>query len=213
MKTLAKFVPPKNAQRTDPKWDWNGIRIVGNSMCQGNSDQDLLVSLAFEFNIPTLKKIDTYNYYSMYFGFLLKFDQDIVTRPEMMDWRNHANFLQYIIDENDLPIKVACYSSVGDANRKGDFINIETFDGSAQFLHDKIVETKRPLSIGTLILPSGHWKRIHGSDDKEKVFYRNDPFGTYPYNTPELKSLVESTTPWSVYEKANIRRVIALEDK
>lgn len=219
MKTLAKFAPPENSQRIDPKWDWNGIRIVGNSMCQGNSNQDLLISLAFEFNLKTVKRIDTYNYYAMYFGFLEKFDPDVVTRSEMMDWRYHGSFLQDFCKNNDLPVNVVGYSSIGDKaldSKKTMFqsqFEIKPFDGSAEFIHDTLIRTKRPVSIGTLILPSGHWKRIHGSDDKAKLFYRNDPFGTYPYDKPELKKLVESTTLWNVYEKAKIRRIIALEDK
>lgn len=215
----ANHIPPENNQRTDPRWDWHGIRIVGNSMCQGNSNEDCLKSLAMEFDIPTLKPIDTYNYYSMYFAFLLKFDPDVVTRPEMMDWRNHANFIDFICESNNLPVKVVGYSSIGDRARlqtktnPADRIEILPFDGKASFLHDLIEETGRILSVGTLVLPDGHWNRIHSSDKEKKEFEDNDPFGRAPYDTPERKKQTVGKVKWSEFEKRKIRRVIALKDK
>lgn len=215
----ANFIPPKNDQRTDPKWDWHGIRIVGNSMCQGNSNEDLIKSVAMEFDITTLKHIDTYNYYSMFFAFMLSFDPDVLTRIEMMDWRYHANFIDFILEKNNLPVKVICYSSIGDRARPqtktnpADRIEIIPFNGKASFLHDLIEENRRPLSVGTLVLPDGHWNRIHGSDKGKKEFEDNDPFGRAPYDTPERKKETVGKIKWSDFEKRKIRRVIAIKDK
>ena len=212
MKYIATHIPPPNDQRTDPDWDWKGIRIKGNSQCQGNSAQDVLVSLAMEFNLKDLIKIDTFGYYAIFFGWLEHHRPDDITRDDMMTWTNHAEFIQYIIRSNKLPVQVQCYSSIGDRKRKGDTIDIQPFNGNASFLHMLCHLTGRPLSIGTLILPSGHYMRIHASDDVNKEFERNDPFGTYPYRTAAEKNQVSGIYSWRQLQDAKIRRVIAIED-
>lgn len=212
MMEYARFVPPPNDQRTDPEWNWDGVRIVGNSMCQGNSNEDVLKAVGMEFQIRDFEKINTYNYYAIYFAFLKKFDPNTVTRPEMMDWRNHASCLQFYISENKLPVKVVCYSSIGDKARKQDLVEIKKFDGSAQFLSNKLLETKRVCSVGTLELPAGHWRRFHATDDIKKLFEENNPYGKFPFKTPEEKKHVTNTTSWETAEKSKIRRITAIED-
>lgn len=208
----ANFIPPKNDQRTDPKWDWTGIRIVGNSKCQGNANEDLLKSIGMEFNIIEFEKLNTFNYYAIFFAFLEKFDPDLVTRQEMMDWRNHASCLQFYVTANKLPVQIVCYSSIGDRARPNDLVKIKKFNGSAKFLSDLIIKTKRPTSVGTLVLPSGHWRRFHGTDEHNEVFEENDPFGKAPYKSQQDKINNVHLTKWEDLEKQKIRRIISIED-
>jgi len=208
----AGFVPPPNDQRTDPKWDWQGIQIGPNSQCQGNSNEDLVIAIGMEFGIPEFAKINTKNYYAMYFGFLLGTDPDVVTRGEMMDWRNHANFINTLCVTNDLPIRVSAYSSIGDKPLDGG-IEINKFAGTPESLAQIMELSRRIVSVGTLELPSGHWKRYHGFDREAKKFELNDPYGTPPYKTPEQKKTVTVTQTYEQARKSILRRVVAIEDK
>lgn len=211
----AKIITEENSQRLDPKWDWHGIRIIGNSQCQGNSNQDLLLGLASEFEIKTLSKIDTYNYYAMFFAFLSKEDIDDIDRDDMMTWLNHARFLQFIITSNKLPVRIVCYTSIGDRLQKVDEqrgMLMRSYDGDGQLLHDIIDLTKRQVSVGTLLSDSGHWIRVHGSDSKKKFFSVNDPFGTHPYKSDAEKKSCMTTYSWKKLTESKIRRIISIED-
>lgn len=207
-----RFVPEPNDQRTDPEWNWEGIKVGPNSQCQGNSNEDLLKAIAMEFDLQTLRKINTFNYYAMYFWYLKEHDPDVVERGEMMDFRNHAKFLNSIIAGNKIPLRVKIYSSIGDRPLKG-MKPIERFDGSAEFLGDVLEKTNRVVSVGTLELPSGHWKRYHAWNDITMEFELNDPYGTPPYKTALEKKTVTVKQTYKQAEKSKLRRLIVLEDK
>lgn len=209
-----RFTPPPNDQRTDPAWNWDGIKIGGNSQCQGNSNEDILKAIGMEFEIPDFAKINTFNYYAMYFGFLKATDPDVVKRDEMMDFRHHANFLATMCETNQLPVKIVVYSSIGDKPLKvGGIREIKKFDGSPEFLAEKLEKTRRIISVGTLELPSGHWKRYHAFDEIKKRFRLNDPYGTPPYKTAKEKKAVEVEQTYEQAKKSVLRRLIVIEDK
>lgn len=207
-----RFVPPPNDQRTDPEWNWEGIKIGPNSQCQGNSSEDLIKVIGMEFEIPSLAKINTFNYYAMYFWYLKEYDPDVVTRNEMMDFRNHAKFMAFLVESNGLPIAVKVYSSINDKPLKNG-VSINSFDGSADFLAKQLEKSNRVVSVGTLELTSGHWKRYHAWNDITKEFELNDPYGNPPYKTPEDKKKITVKQTYKQAEKSNLRRIIALENK
>lgn len=195
----SKIIPPANDQKDDPKWEWefNGkkISISGNAQCQGNCNENLLKIIAEEFSVNDLKHINTFNYYSMFFAWMFSTESD-VDRSDLMNWKNHVKFLNYIFESNNIPVVARGYSD-------------EKNGLKSPYIRSLIQKTGRGLSIGTLATSSGHWINIYAvSNDKYKG---NDSWGQIPYKKDQKGGYFEIDI--TLLESKMIRRVIYLENK
>lgn len=191
----AKHILKPNSQRGDQKWETENGIITGGSMCQGNSNERILRSIAIEYDVKSLREIDSYNYYAMFSGAWHGQKATFPRREDMMNYRNHAWFMNLLCKENGLPVEIKSW----------------TIDNDSIFIHEAIERTEMPVSVGTLLSESGHWISIHESDDEEKCFKGNDPYGNHPYKTKEEKSTNLFDYSWDYLEKHTIRRVITVE--
>jgi len=194
MITVAKIIPPPNCQREDETWNWNGIKIQGNSQCQGNSNQDLVLAVAKEFKIPSLSDISTFDYYALFYAYLriIKINP---TRLDAMIFTNHANFMTWLFGKNDIPVIAKAME----------------IPNKPVFIHEAIEQTMRPVSLGTMLSSSGHWIRVHKSNSEIESFDCNDPFGRHPYSKIQKGGFF--TYSWAYLRSHVIRRIIILEDK
>ena len=195
MKVQSLHIPPPNDQKEDPTWNWHGVTIGGNSQCQGNSNEDCVKAIAEEFNISELKNINTRTYYAMFFGIWHGQKSVFPNRDDMMNFVNHAWVMNQLFKVSNIPV-VAVASNI-----KND----------PSIIHKAIEKTKRPVSVGTLLSASGHWIRIHGSDNTDKIFDCNDPFGSHPYKKEQRGGFVQYS--WEYLHNRTIRRMITFEDK
>lgn len=191
---LVKFRPPPNDQKLDTKIDFDGYVINGSSQCQGNSNEDCLKAIAVEFNIKELENINTFAYYTLFRGVWQGQKNFFPNRTQIMDYRNHAWFLNQLFKSQALPIRAIPQEIKNDP----------------MLVHKAIEKTRRPVSIGTLLSQSGHWISVHGSNDIEKVFNCNDPFGQHPYKKDQIGGYVDYT--WEYLKKFTIRRMISFQD-
>jgi len=196
MKVQSLHIPPPNDQKEDPTWNWHGVVIGGNSQCQGNSNEDCIKAIAQEFNINELKNINTKNYYAMFVGIWHGNKQIFPNRASLMDFRNHAWFMNTLFKASGIPV-IATPAQI---------------NNDPTVIHTAIERTKRPVSVGTLLSQSGHWISIHGSDSVDKIFDCNDPFGSHPYRK-EQKGGGHCQYSWEYLHKNTIRRIITFEDR
>lgn len=202
---LANIISPPNGQREDTTWNWAGIRITGNSQCQGNANEDLLKGIGIEFGIKGLENINTYNYYAMFFGFLHSEQAKNFNRTDLMWYLNHVEFMNSIFINNDLPVRAKALSAIGD---KG----VQKFSGNCSEIHQFLQNTKRQISLGTTLTgPGGHWIRIDESHLGKMYLGGNDSFGTHPYKTDIEKKMPRVRYSYEQMQ-GKIRRAIILED-
>ena len=190
----AKIIPPPNDQKDDPTWKWEGIQIKGTSQCQGNSNEDCIKAIAEEFGKKELQQINTFTYYSMFFGILKSQKHIAPQRNNLMDYRNHAWFMNTLFKAAKIPIIAIP----------------EEIQNDPRILHRAIEVTQRPISVGTLLSSSGHWIRIHKSSDITKVFFCNDPYGSHPYQKDQKGGFCEYS--WDYLKQHTIRRMITFQD-
>ena len=190
----AKIIPPPNDQKDDPTWKWEGIQIKGTSQCQGNSNEDCIKAIAEEFGKKELQQINTFTYYSMFFGILKSQKHIAPQRNNLMDYRNHAWFMNTLFKAAKIPVIAIPEETQNDP----------------RVLHRAIEVTQRPISVGTLLSSSGHWIRIHKSSDITRTFYCNDPYGKHPYQKDQKGGFCEYS--WDYLKQHTIRRMITFQD-
>jgi len=191
-----KFSYPENSQRNDFPWSWNGVDISGGAMCQGNSNENALISIIQEFDID-LKIPNTWTYYSLIIPLLAVELDRSVRRSDIMNYKNHAIAINRLLEEYKIPVVAQAWAIPNDA----------------RFIHDAIERTGRPVAVGGLWTKDGHWRSYHESDDILEMFKCNDSWGEPPYNTPEKKKKCSISETWQQAEDATLRRAITYEDK
>ena len=193
MIVIASHIPPPNDQREDTTWDWEGIKIVGNSQCQGNANQDLIISLAMEFNVKALLNWTTFDYYTHFFAYLKS--NRITDRLTMMFSGNHAWFMTQLFRDHSIPV----------------IAKATDIPNSPVFIHKAIEQTGRPVSVGTMLSRFGHWIRVHESNSATETFEGNDSFGKHPYNKIKKGGFYQYS--WQYLKQNTVRRIILLENK
>ncbi len=201
----AKFPYPPNGQRNDIPMHWNGIDISGGAMCQGNSNENNIISIIKEFNVKNLSIPDTWHYYNL----IIPHMQAIlgnVKRKDVMDFRNHAKAMTLLFKSYNIPVIAKPWSSIGDSE-------CSIFDGKAEFIHHAIDRTGRGLSLGGMWTEEGHWRSYHYSDELFMILKGNDSWGNPPYKTKAEKTTFTVKETWKEAETATLRRAITFEDK
>jgi hypothetical protein len=184
-------LPPPNDQKEDPEFNWGGIRIKGGSQCQGNSNQDLIHSIGLEFNIKAFTGWTTKDYYIHFYAYMTSRKPPV--RSELMDYRNHAWYINELFEDFKIPI----------------IAKDQSIPNKAFIIEKAIEQTNRPVSVGTMLSSSGHWISIHGYENR--LFNCNDPYGQHPYKKDQKGGYVNYS--YDYLQKHVVRRLITLEDK
>jgi hypothetical protein len=195
MKIQPVYMPPENCQRIDPTQYFDDRDIRGVEQCQGNAYEDGLKLVAHEFNIETLKKIDTHTYYTLFRGIWQAKKGEFPDGSDAMDYRNHCFVCNELMKANNIPVVFKYYEIKNNLNR----------------IIAMLQRTKRIVLVHGFFTKSGHVIRVNSWDSVKRVFHCNDPYGLYPYDKIKKGGFVEYG--FDLLSKIRMYRMISIEDK
>lgn len=178
---IAKFIPPPNDQRSDIKWENEGVNILPNSQCLGNFAEDVMRSVSLETGISTLYPANTYEYYHIFLANFRSMFKRFPSRIEYLTVDIHCKIQNEIYKSNGLEHKLKW---------------LET--KSLYNLEKRMVTNQRIAGASVNIPGSTHWIRFNKI--LENGFEVNDPFGEYPYDKKKIGGVY-------IYEKELLQKI------
>jgi hypothetical protein len=160
----AEFDPLPNDQREDQKWEWDGVRIPGNSQCMGNGFEDVMNSIAMETGLRTFAPGSTYNYYATFFGTFKDIFKRTPPESHFFDTSFHCSVVNRIAERNGIPHRTRRHST-------------RDLDLAFRIMD----ETRRIILLSINSAVGRHIIRVRRVDKPNGLADSNDPFGKNPY--------------------------------